>query len=134
MKYLIIDDNETFAKQLFKQLTGNESNSENDTLKPSSENLNELAESIKSIINGNNDVVLCINVNLEAGKDSRQLQKGIELLIWLRIKDVLNHVVLYSFETLHAILNRNPKHHVATSKGTSFVQLPELFKRIDSAV
>jgi len=130
MKYLIIDDNETFAKQLFKQLTGNENKSENDTLKPSSENLNELAESVKSIINGNNDVVLCINVNLEAGKDSRQLQKGIELLIWLRIKNVMNHCVLYSFEDLHTILNRKPKHLIATSQGTSFVRLPNNFQRI----
>lgn len=130
MKYLIIDDNETFAKHLFKQLPGNESKFENDTLKPLSENLNELAESIKSIINGNNDVVLCINVNLEAGKDSRQLQKGIELLIWLRIKNVMNHCVLYSFEDLHTILNRKPKHLIATSQGTSFVRLPNNFQRI----
>lgn len=130
MKYLIIDDNETFSKQLFKQLTGNESNSEHDTLKPSTETLNVFAESIKSIINANDDVVLCINVNLELAKDSRQLQKGIELLIWLRIKGVMNHCVLYSFEDLHTILNREPKHLIATSKGTTFVQLPNNFQRI----
>lgn len=131
MKYLIIDDNETFAKQLFKQLTGNESNSEHDTLKPSTETLNVFAESIKSIINANDDVVLCINVNLELAKDSRQLQKGIELLIWLRIKGVMNHCVLYSFETFHTLLNRKHEHLIAASLGTSFFQMPDKFRKID---
>lgn len=131
MKYLIIDDNETFAKQLFKQLTGNESNSENDTKNPSTEKLNDFADSIENIINKDKDVVLCINVNLEVGKDSRQLQKGIEVLIWLRIKGVMNHCVLYSFEDLHSLLNREPKHLIATSQGTTFVKLPEDFKKLN---
>lgn len=49
MEYLIIDNNEGFVKKLFEHLTSNKSNSENDTLKSSSENLYEFAESIKSI-------------------------------------------------------------------------------------
>lgn len=130
MKYLIIDDNESFAKQLFKKLTENNGILGQDILKSANENLNEFAETIKSIIGSNRDYVLFINVNLFTTKDSRQLQKGIELLIWLRIKGIVNHVVLYSFEDLHSLLNREPKHLIATSQGTTFVQLPNNFKNI----
>jgi CheY-like chemotaxis protein len=40
------------------------------------------------------------------------------------MEGVMNHVVLYSFETLHALLNRKPQNVIATSQGTSFVRLP----------
>jgi len=38
---------------------------------------------------------------------------------------------MYSFETLHALLNRQPKNLIATSKGTSFMQLPFDLNNVD---
>jgi len=129
MKYIIVDDKKEFAEKLRGSLQG-------ESKFTSSENseLNTLAGVIKEKINGNDDTVLFINVNLKTDKNTRQLQKGIELLIWLRIKEVLNHVVLFSFETLHSLLNRNPKHLIATSWGTSFVQLPNDFKQLQEVL
>ncbi len=132
MRYIIIDDNEKFANALCKELNGNQNcPDDNIIIAKEQEATSELSETVKAQINGNNDTVIIINVNLETKDSKRQEQKGIELLIWLRIKGVMNHVVLYSFETLHELLKRNPKHLIATSKGTSFVQLPSDFKKLD---
>lgn len=85
--------------------------------------IKELAEEVinKGIVD---NAVLFININLNINSKKRHELCGIELLIWLRIKGVLNHCVLYSFETLHTILNRHPQYLIATTKGTSFLQLP----------
>lgn len=133
MNYLIIDDND-FAKVLCNEMNGNQDCPESNFIIAKEQTTSELAETIKAKINDNNDTVIFLNVNLKTKDGHRQAQKGIELLIWLRVKGILNHVVLYSFETLHALLNRNSKHLIATSKGTSFVQLPSNFEKIKNAI
>lgn len=130
MRKIIIDDNKSFANSI--------KSSDNDIIYTNNafsydynanviingkSNLRELADDIIPKVIPD-DVVLFININLKIGLDKRQESKGIELLIWLRIRGVIKHCVLYSFETLHALLNRQPKYLIATSKGTSFVQLP----------
>lgn len=72
----------------------------------------------------NTDTVMFINISLKTGEHARPLQNGIKLLIWLRLKDVINHCVLYSFETAHALLSRAPQNLILASTGTTFVRLP----------
>lgn len=88
--------------------------------------LKDLAEGVKAKEDAaiKNDVVFFISVNFIFNGSKRHEQKGMELLIWLRLKGVTNHCVLYSFESLHALLKREPKYLIATSKGTSFKQMP----------
>jgi len=90
--------------------------------------LSEVASKIASV--NLKDVVFFINVNLKFKDHKRQEQTGIELLIWLRLKGAMNHCILHSFETTHALLNRRPENLIATSKGTSFVQMPEILKEV----
>lgn len=126
MKAIIIDDNKLFAEALCKKFNNVENCDEQFLISSGFEKLNELADNVKVDIGDDN--VLFINVNLKTGTNTRQHQKGIELLTWLRIKGVMNHCVLYSFETLHSLLKREPRNLIAASKGTSFVQLPDEFK------
>lgn len=91
--------------------------------------LEELALKIQSQLQDLD--VLFIHVNLSFQKLRRISQTGIELLIWLRLIGVMNHCVLYSFENLHSLINRQPKHLLATSIGTTFIQLPVDLKSID---
>ena len=150
MKYIIIDDNENFAKTLCGQLlkrTNEESNGktcnekqlqlkqgdETITIDYTKHNVAQIADAIIETYGKEekklpDDAVIFINVNLKTKDGNRQEQKGIELLIWLRIKEVMNHCVMYSFETVHQLLQRKPKHLILTSKGTSFVQLPSDFE------
>lgn len=93
------------------------------------DSLNDLALKIKEQIK--DDDVLFIYINLKFGKNTRVSKSGIELLIWLRLYEVMNHCILYSFETIFTILNNQPKHLIATSIGTSFVQLPIDLNKID---
>jgi hypothetical protein len=93
------------------------------------ESLNALAYKIREYIKF--DDVLFISVNFKFSNTNRSEQTGIELLIWLRLIGITNHCVLFSFETIHALLNRQPKYLVATSSGTSFVQLPIDLDKID---
>lgn len=127
MKYIIIDDNIKYAERLLAELK-----EEGDVISSEGFVLNELANEIQVRVKNESDTVLVININLKAKNSNRQEQKGVELLIWLRIKDILNHVVLYSFETLHSLLSRIPKHLIATSQGTTFVHLPEAFKDLQN--
>ncbi|MCC6447701.1 MAG: hypothetical protein IT215_03350 [Chitinophagaceae bacterium] len=162
MKYIIIDDNISFAKalcgQLLKEANGNNNDKtcnekllqfkhgeETITIDFAKHTTAQIADAIietyaneeKKLPDDtgkkklHDDTVLFINVNLKTKDGNRQNQKGIELLIWLRIKGIMNHCVMYSFETLHALLNRHTKHLIATSKGTTFVQLPSDFKHLD---
>lgn len=126
MKYLIIDDNNSFAKALCEI-----SNNESQVILSEKLDLNTLAIKIKGEIIHNNDLIL---ININFNKNNRQEQKGIELLIWLRLEKVINHVILYSFQTLHELLSQCPKHLIATSKGTTFVQIPDKFKIIDETL
>ncbi len=127
MKYIIVEDNHPFAQALCILLSPTKENCNKEVvqiiLPESFDNLEALTN---AIIDGyiDKDDVFFVNVNLIINGCSRQEQKGVELLVWLRIKGIINHVVLYSFETLYSLLNRMPKHLVITSKGISFVQLP----------
>jgi len=126
MKYIIIDDNTKFTESLLVELK-----EEGEVISSEGYVLNELANEIQVRSKNESDTVLLININLKAKNSNRQAQKGIELLIWLRIKGLINHIVLYSFETLHSLLKRNPKHLIATSQGTTFAQLPHDFKKMN---
>lgn len=134
MKVVFIDDNELFAKAIFKKLniyqSDSEINIESLVIPAINEELCDLSERVNEISKTDSKIVLFININLKINSNFRQLQKGIELLIWLRVKGILNHVVLYSFEPLHSLLNRKPQHLIVTSDGTSFVQLPDDFSKI----
>lgn len=124
MNYVIIDNNKEFAAALSRQLKNGSEH------KIPESDLAKFTETLKKDTINDNDVIL-ININIKPDTNAkRQDLKGIELLIWLRIKGVMNHAVLYSFETLHSFLNRNPKHLIATSKGTSFIQLPNDFNSL----
>lgn len=126
MKYIIIDDNTKFAQSLLVELK-----EEGDVITSEGYELIELTSEIQGKAKDESDTVLLININLKAKNSNRQEQKGIELLIWLRLKDILNHVVLYSFETLHSLLNRKFEHLIATSKGTTVIQMPNDFQKHD---
>lgn len=142
MKYIIIDDNQNFVKALCVQLlkeaneningkTSNEKplqikqGEETITIDFTKHNVAQIADAF-----GNeekklpNDTVILINVNLKTDNSNRQDQKGIELLTWLRIKGIMNHVVLYSFESFQTILQRKPENLIAITKGTQYVRLP----------
>lgn len=93
-----------------------------------------LAEKILERKYANPNCVLFINVNLIVGQEKRQNHKGIELLTWLRIKEALNHCVLYSFQNAEAILRANDNNRLLISKGTTFIQLPNDFSAIELAV
>ena len=119
MKYIIVEDNHPFAQALCILLSPTKENCNKEVvqiiLPESFDNLEALTN---AIIDGyiDKDDVFFVNVNLIINGCSRQEQKGVELLVWLRIKGIINHVVLYSFETLYSLLNRMPKHLVITSK------------------
>jgi len=93
------------------------------------DSLNDLALKVKNKIKI--DDVILNYVNLRFHNSKRTEQTGIELLIWLRLNGIMNHCVLFSFETIHSLLNRQPKYLIATSKGTSFVQRPFDLNKID---
>ena len=148
MKYIIIDDNQEFANKLGRKLNDMQVCKElqffiplkDDDIKlceladkiilsvASGEPKNELDEKAESESKNSESDILFINVNCAFKGTKRLDQKGVELLIWLRIKGLINHVVLYSFETMHTLLNREPKHLLATSNGTTSIQLPTDYK------
>ena len=152
MKYIIIDDNQNFAKAHWEQLlkeADEESNSktcnedilqfkqgdETITIDYTKHNVAQIADAIiQSYSNEENklsdDIVLFINVNLKTQNGNRQDLKGIELLTWLRVKNIMNHVILYSFESLHMILQRDKKALIAISDGTTYLRLPIDFKAL----
>lgn len=73
------------------------------------------------------DSILFINLNLKIDMGFRQDHKGIELLTWLRIKQIMNHCVLYSYQGIETIARANEKNRLLFSKGTTFVQAPTDF-------
>lgn len=128
MKAIIIDDNKPFAESLCKKFNNVENCDEQFLISSGFEKLNELADKIikdnvKNTIK--DDIVLFINVNLKTGTNTRQLQKGIELLKWLRFKECYNHCVLYSFQNLVKIIKINPLNSILLSKGVTFILLPQ---------
>ena len=128
MKLLVIDDNFEFSDFLCEYFRYCEKvecqplrvQDYSDTSK-----LSDLA-----IENLEDDSVLFINVNLKID-EWRQTFKGIEFLTWLRIKGVLNHCVLYSFQSAETIARSSEKNRLLFSKGTTFAQLPNDFSSIN---
>ena len=80
--------------------------------------LSECIEVIQGIID-NYDIIV-ININLRVGDSLYQEQKGIELLVMLRLAKIMNHCILHSCETLYDVIAKYPGNVIITSKGTSF--------------
>lgn len=83
-----------------------------------------LAERVIAQLNGNGDAVLLINIDLSPGRHVRQRSLGVEILTWLRIRGVMNHSFLYSFQSLPSLARKDLMGLVLLSKGTTFIQLP----------
>jgi len=96
---------------------------------PNCSSLSELASEIKN--NADIDDVIYIYLPLKFNDCKRIEYIGIEFLIWLRLKGVMNHCILYSFELLNSILEGEPRRLVLISKGTSYYQLPIEWSKID---
>ena len=115
MKYLIIDDNESFADSLCEKLNGE--------LIPLQSVFALIAENIYEKTKGDEDAVILINANI-IGKESRQKHEGITLLKWIRLNGCNNHCILYSFQSINTIVKANPLNSILLSKGVSFIQIP----------
>lgn len=127
-KIYIDDSNETFIVKSDEPIFDNEGKKiiPFEVRKHDAITLSEVAVKIASV--KLKDVIFFVNANLKFKGCKRQEQKGFELLIWLRLKGVMNHCILHSFETTHDLLKRQPKNLFATSKGTSFIQMPEVLE------
>ncbi len=130
MEYIIIDNNQDFAKALYKQLSKNGVKSKEGIVPLAG--ISEVSELADNVNPENDKIVIFVNLNLILNNCNRQNQKGIELLAWLRIKGVMNHVVLYSFESLETILKKEEKNLMLISRGTSFVRLPSDFANLEN--
>lgn len=121
MEYIVIDDNLSFAGGLSDALqVGPDTCS---TIDPRTvDEVGLLADHIITKISDNS--ILLLNANLIVGKVHRQADQGTTLLTWLRIKGVMHHAVLYSFQSAETLVRRNPKNILLLSKGTSFIRLP----------
>lgn len=124
MKIYVVDDNKTFLK-------AHDHIGLPDSVEVLAHQLAKLPLPVESV-SGNHqllqtDDILLINVNLLIGSEKRQYRKGIELLTWLRVKGVMNHCAMYSFESIEHIARADRKNHILFSKGTSFVRLPDNF-------
>lgn len=129
MKYIVIDDKEKFAKALCEKLNGEHNCETKECLKFSSEiSPAKLVDKIKKEIS--QDDVILINLNLEVGKNTRQLHKGVKLLKLLRLEKYHAHCILYSFQNFLQILKSNPLNSILHSKGVTFIQLPFLPSKI----
>lgn len=93
--------------------------------------LKELADKVKSNVN-KGDVIL-VYINFKFNESSRLEQSGMELLIWLRLLEIMNHCILCSFESFHSLLNRQPKCLIASSDGTTLLNLPVDISSIEIA-
>lgn len=126
MKYIIIDDKKEFAEMLCNKLNGNH-NCNNECLQFSYTIApDKLVSDIKKRTEKEPDSVILISVNLNVGSNTRQNQKGIELLKLLRLEGSNNHCILYSFQDFLYILKSNPLNSIMHSNGVSFIQLPFL--------
>ena len=77
------------------------------------------------------EAIFLVGLNAKLSSLSyRQDQDGVELLKHIRLTEELGalrnaHVVLYSFETVGALLRRKPGNLMALSDGTTLLRLPE---------
>lgn len=125
MKIFVIDDDLNFFTQLVEHFSATgKVEYEGVSISEDSTTL-LLAEYLKDSVTDNG--ILLINVNLPINKAFRQQYKGIELLTWLRVKEVMNHCILYSFQSAEAIARADEKNRLLFSEGTTFIQLPNNF-------
>jgi CheY-like chemotaxis protein len=124
MRVFIIENDLDFAESLAEKLIENDFDYEIISVSKSS----SCIDTVNTLKDANGEFVLFIYVNLLIDKGSRQYCKGIELLTWLRIKGVMNHCFLYSFQTLEAIARSNEQNRLLFSKGTTFIQLSDSFE------
>lgn len=129
MNIFVIDDDAQFATALSDRLSDISGQSCQPIVIKGSDDTFILSDTIK--ISLTPESILFINANLKVSKYMRQNYKGIELLTWLRIKGVLNHCIIYSFESSDTIAKRSHKNILLFSKGTTFVRLPNDFSSFD---
>ena len=118
-----VDDNPCFADQLKKHLK-NDCSDVYCFTDFSAENVEELAKRLERCI-GADDVII-ININVKIGNGRRHEQSGIKLLKWLRLNNIYNHCVLYSFYSLKSLAKIHPSNTILLSKGVTFIQAPFL--------
>lgn len=129
MEIRVIDDNKKFAEDLcIKLLEGNHRHCQPITIEGVDDAFT-LSETIAASLTS--ESVLFMNTNLAIGKETRQSHQGLEVLTWLRIKGLMNHCVLYSFQSLDAIAKAKQNNLLLFSKGISFVRLPNDFSTMD---
>jgi len=76
-----------------------------------------------------------INIEGKFGGASRQEQKGVEILMWLRCKHrVCNPVILYSFQSNAELLKKKPEHLIINSEGCYSYQLPLEIEKIKQRI
>lgn len=99
--------------------------------------LNQIVQEIKKsfaflngiLSDGNKEIVFVINLDDTYTDRSDVLNfEGVELLKWLRLNKILNHCILLAFEPVIEIVQANTNNIILTSKGNSFIQLPEVVK------
>lgn len=122
MKYLIIDDNESFLKILC------------DKLKLDSEMVS--FENINNVIKNSFECVFLINAELTIESSYNRIDyKGIEILKEIRIKHKkLQPIILCGFSELSFILQNHPEHLIITAQGNKYLQFPFSGETLSSAL
>lgn len=131
MKKLIIDssENNEFSETLLSSF--NELDNSNCTLHNSDKNPCEIAEEIIKQYPNNfstekdekkDPYILFINIEGKYGGAKRQELKGIKILKWLRLKNITNHCIMFSFLPLDKIVKMNPANSILLSKGVTFLR------------
>lgn len=129
MEIFVIDDNKEFAISLCDQLSHTYGKDCQPIIIESEVDAFIMSEIINIPVPY--DSVFFINMNLVTGRYRRQNHKGVELLTWLRIKGVMNHCVLYSFQPLVELAKTNRNNLLLFSKGITFIRLPGEFSAMD---
>ncbi len=124
MEYMILDDNASYAKTLHLNLNSQPQPIEESLEALKGNSLSEMATNIQKRIAVKTNSILFININLKAHKGTRQGDEGIELLKWLRLKEINNHCVAYSFIVPETLIKTNPLNCILYSKGVTYTQAP----------
>lgn len=130
MKIIIIDNNENFAEALSKKLKA-EKFCEDKIVFNNIVDLCVVADKVKEQAKPND--ILFINCELQSSSSNRQYLNGIEILKWLRLKEINNHCILYSFFSNTQIIKENPLNGILHSKGVTFLQAPFSISAITSS-
>jgi hypothetical protein len=130
MRIFIIDDDKNFTNLIPQHLNCLEGvDCKVLSISAGATTLN-LAEALDQAVKDNDECVFLINANLKIDNGFRQHHKGLELLTWLRVKEVMSHCVLYSFQSAEAIARASENNRLLFSEGVSFVHLPNDFSQI----